>query len=224
MFLVGLTGGIASGKSTVAYELHKLGVVVLDADVIARQVVEPGKKAWKKISKAFPEAIKDSGEIDREKLGQIIFSDASKRKLLDHITHPEIYKTMFWEAVTLLLKGEKFIVLDLPLLFESGVVLDYLHKIIVVTCNEEQQIERLCHRNALNKEDALRRIKAQMPLEEKCKKAQFIINNSGSLSETKSQAQSIYQVLRQSKQHWKLRFLITGWTVMVTLVIVWLLI
>ncbi|XP_023225837.1 dephospho-CoA kinase domain-containing protein-like [Centruroides sculpturatus] len=111
MFLVGLTGGIATGKSTVASMFQEFGIKVIDSDVIARQVVEPGTIAWKKIKNEFgSEVILPDGMIDRQKLGQIIFSNSELRKKLNSITHPEIYKTIFWECLKLFLLGKFYFI------------------------------------------------------------------------------------------------------------------
>jgi len=223
MFLVGITGGIASGKSTVSSIFREYGVKVIDADVLARQVVEPGKKAWKKIKNEFgPSIIGESGEVDRQALGQIIFSDREKRRRLDAITHPEIYKLIFWIVFKCFLKGHQFVILDLPLLFESGAMVDYIYKVIVVTCDEEQQLLRLIERNSLCKEDGVKRIKAQMPLEEKCKRAHFVIDNSKSEAELRAQVEDVYRVLRHSRYHWRLRLMIIGWLITVALTALWL--
>jgi len=134
MFIVGLTGGIGTGKSTVAKIFMEYGVPVIDADVIAREVVEPGKPAWIKIRNEFgDEVFLDDGQINRAKLGEIIFSDVEKRKLLNQITHPYIHRTIIWKVIKSFFWGHQFVVADLPLLYETGTFLDYLHKIIVVS-------------------------------------------------------------------------------------------
>ncbi|XP_016327489.1 dephospho-CoA kinase domain-containing protein-like [Sinocyclocheilus anshuiensis] len=120
MFLVGLTGGIASGKSTASSQLKELGCPVIDADVVARKVVEPQSPAYRLIVQHFgQEILLDNGEIDRQKLGQIIFSSPKKRRLLNSITHPEIHKEMFKQILLYFIKGYRYVVLDVPLLFET---------------------------------------------------------------------------------------------------------
>ncbi|EEB12099.1 Dephospho-CoA kinase, putative [Pediculus humanus corporis] len=185
MFFVGLTGGIASGKSTVTKLFIDNNVPVIDADTIARQVVEPGKKAWKKLKKEFGEDIffKD-GTLNRALLGKIIFENVEKRKKLNYITHPEIIKQMIISAVKLGFQGHPFVVLDIPLLFETGELVQLMHKIIVVSCTEKLQIERLCMRNNLTEEEAKLRISSQMSLDEKCQRADYVIDNSSSFEET----------------------------------------
>lgn len=202
MFLVGLTGGIATGKSTVSSMMKDMGVPVVDADLIARQIVEPGKRAWKKIREVFgDEVFLDSGEIDRTKLGAIVFSDAQKRRALNKITHPDIYSEIRGQVLKHLLRGEQFVVLDLPLLYESNKVSNYLYKTIVVSCDDEMQLERLLDRNQYTEKEAIARIEAQMPLERKCLLADIIIENSGSIAETRKQVEGIIKLLRSSKHH-----------------------
>lgn len=209
MFLVGLTGGIATGKSTVAVVFREHGIPVIDADQIARKVVEPGKPAWHKIKKEFgPEVFLESKELDRSKLGDLIFNDIEKRKKLNAITHPEIYKEIYWQTIKYFLQGHAFIVLDLPLLFETGHMLNYLHKIIVVTCDEGLQLERLRERTGFTEAKAKLRIAAQMPLEKKTEMANFVIENSYGKDNTREQTIQVIKVLRCSRQHLKLRFLI----------------
>ncbi|XP_045616933.2 dephospho-CoA kinase [Procambarus clarkii] len=223
MFLVGLTGGIATGKSAVSAMIHGMGIPVVDADLIARQIVEPGKKAWKKIRAAFgDEVFLDSGEIDREKLSKVVFSDAEKRKTINKITHPEIYSEIRRQVFRFLLKGENFVVLDLPLLYESNKVTPYLYKTIVVACDDEVQLERLMARNQYTEKEAISRIEAQMPLEKKCSMADIIIENSGSLEATRKQVVDIVNLLRSSKQHIYNR-LYAGGFVAATLIIVYVL-
>ncbi|XP_063223906.1 dephospho-CoA kinase [Bacillus rossius redtenbacheri] len=208
MFIVGLTGGIGTGKSTVAEVFREYGIPVLDADVMARKVVEPGKKAWHKIKKEFgDEVFTADGSLNREALGELIFKDVEKRRKLNAITHPEIYNELFWAAVKCFFQGHQFIVMDLPLLFESGSMLDYLHKIIVVTCEVDLQLQRLMDRNSMSESRAKLRIAAQMPLETKCERAHFVVENSGTVDDTRQQVVRIISLLRSSRAHWKLRAL-----------------
>ncbi|KAK3853348.1 hypothetical protein Pcinc_036790 [Petrolisthes cinctipes] len=182
--------------------IHSLGVPVVDADLIARQIVEPGKKAWKKIRAAFGDDVfLESGELDREKLGKLIFSDMEKRRMINKITHPEIYREIRSQVFRYLLQGEQFVVLDLPLLYESNKVTSYLYKTIVVSCEDEIQLDRLLTRNQYSEKEAIARIEAQLPLEVKCKMADIIIENSGSIDNTRNQVEGIIKLLRSSKQH-----------------------
>jgi len=207
MFLVGLTGGIATGKSTVSSAFREYGVAVLDADVIARKVVEPGRPAWKKIKKEFgDEVFLPNGTLNRQRLGEIIFANQEKRRILNKITHPQVYKEMFLQCLALFLKGHRYAVLDLPLLYESGYMVPFVNKIVVVKCRPEQQLQRLMDRNLFTAQEALSRINAQMSLEEKCRRADFVIDNSRSVEDTETQVRRTVEDLSQSWAHWKLRF------------------
>ncbi|KAK6634897.1 hypothetical protein RUM44_000144 [Polyplax serrata] len=211
MFFVGLTGGIASGKSTVTKMFIDSGLPVIDADTIARKVVEPGRKAWKEIRKEFGDAIfHEDGTLNRQKLGNIIFQDVEKRKRLTLITHPEIMREMIISAIKLGCHGHPFIILDIPLLFESGELVRLMHKIIVVNCNENLQIERLLSRNNLTMKAAKLRLSSQIPLDEKCQKADYVIDNSCTLDETREQVNKIIEDLKRSKYHLKIRFYAIG--------------
>ncbi|XP_071957286.1 dephospho-CoA kinase domain-containing protein-like [Antedon mediterranea] len=202
MFLVGLTGGIASGKSTVSTMLAKFGCPIIDADVIARQVVEPNTPAWRLIVKHFGhEFLLADRTIDRPKLAACIFGDEKKRKLLNSCTHPFIQKEMMWQVFVNFIKGHQFVILDIPLLLEGSKLLKYIHRVVVVYCNGTTQIQRLMQRNNLSEEDALKRIKSQMNLEEKKQMADFVIENSYGLEETKQQVERLLCNLRHSKAH-----------------------
>ncbi|KAL5280460.1 dcakd.2 family protein [Megaselia abdita] len=206
MFLVAITGGIASGKTTVSNVFKENGITVIDADSIARQIVEPGKPAWKKIKEVFPEVIDGNGELNRDALGKLIFNDIEKRRILNQITHPEIHRRIFLDICKNFVCGTNYVILDLPLLFETGIFLGFIHKIICVNCDQEEQINRLIARNSLSFEDAEKRVKSQMPLEEKCEKSHFVIDNSGSTESTRIEAEKILEVLNDCRQHWWIRF------------------
>ncbi|XP_054712669.1 dephospho-CoA kinase domain-containing protein-like [Uloborus diversus] len=208
MFLVGLTGGISTGKSSVALMLRSMGVEVIDADIVAREVVEPQKRAWRRIRKEFGDAVfHTDGSLNRKAMAAVIFAEPDKRKLLNSITHPEIYKSIFWKCLKLFFSGHQFAVIDLPLLFESGQMVKYLHKTIVVACEPHQQIERLMNRDKLSESEALARINAQMPLQDKIKLADFVIYNNDSEDLTKNQIQSVVSQLRNFKTHWRNRII-----------------
>ncbi|KAK0167372.1 hypothetical protein PV327_004779 [Microctonus hyperodae] len=211
MFLVGLTGGIATGKSTVGNIIREHGIPIIDADIAARIVVEPGKPAWHKIRKEFgDEVFTDDKQLDRTKLGEIIFNNVEKRRILNSITHTDIYKEMCWQAFKYCLRGYPFVVMDLPLLFETGNMTNYMHKIIVVVCDEEIQLERLMKRSGYSETKAKLRIAAQMPQEQKMEQANFLIENSGSLEDLRNQTIRVINVLQSSNYHWKLRFMIAS--------------
>jgi dephospho-CoA kinase len=189
--MIGLTGGIASGKSTVAKMLRELEIPVIDADQIAREVVEVGEEAYLEIVKEFGEEIlQEDRTIDRGKLGSIVFHNKEKRQLLNSIVHPAVRKKMLMQKEQYIRNGENTIVLDIPLLFESNLT-HLVDKIIVVYVDEHIQLQRLMERNSLSKEEAEARMKAQMPLIEKVSKADAVINNNGTIEETKQQLLNI---------------------------------
>ncbi|WP_270571678.1 dephospho-CoA kinase [Bacillus glycinifermentans] len=185
--VIGLTGGIASGKSTVAHMFQKRGITVVDADVIAKEAVEKGMPAYRKIAETFGAGVLlDNGGIDRKKLGELVFQNEDKRMQLNAIVHPEVRKTMIKERDKAIQAKERFVVLDIPLLYESG--LEHLtDKVLVVWVPKELQLERLMERNSLSEKEALNRIHAQLSLDEKKKKADALIDNSGSLKDTETQ-------------------------------------
>ncbi|KAI8498109.1 hypothetical protein Bbelb_240530 [Branchiostoma belcheri] len=197
MLLVGLTGSIATGKSTVSAMFKQLGVPVVDADQIAKDVVEPGMPTLKKIVAHFgPEILQEDGRLDRDRLGRIIFSDRQQRKVLNSLTHPAIHREMVWQVIKLFCQGHKYAILDIPLLFETGSKLHkYLYSTVVVSCDEETQLERLMARNDYAKEVAQKRMQAQMPLRNKIELADHIIENSGDLQFTKEQVLVLHQRL-----------------------------
>lgn len=185
--VLGLTGGIASGKSTVANMLRDLGIVVIDADVIAREVVEVGEDAYFKIVGAFGRnVLHEDRTINRAKLGEIIFNNEQKRKVLNSIVHPAVREKINRLKNEYIEKQEKVIVLDIPLLFESK--LTYLvEKVILVYVDREIQIKRLMDRNQLSLEEAEARINSQLPLTEKIPLADAVLYNNGPIAETKEQ-------------------------------------
>jgi dephospho-CoA kinase len=185
--VIGLTGGIASGKSTVSNMLKEMDITVIDADVEARLAVEKGEPAYQKIIAEFGDDILlDTEEIDRVKLGSIIFHDAEKRQLLNGIVHPEVRNRMNNQVEAAKLRGEQVMVLDIPLLFESNLT-HMVEKTILVYVDRDIQLNRLMERNDLSLEDAEARISSQMPLSDKVALADAVINNNGSISETKKQ-------------------------------------
>jgi dephospho-CoA kinase len=188
---IGLTGGIASGKSTVSSMFREMGIPVVDADVIARLVVEPGQETYNEIVQSFGEGILyQDRTINREALGSIVFHNDDKRKVLNNIVHPAVRKRMLEEKEQFITSGCSAVVLDIPLLFESG--LSYMvDKTIVVYVNYENQLNRLMNRNQLSKTEALTRMQSQMPLEEKKALADEVIDNNGTIQESKLQLQKI---------------------------------
>ncbi|MGG3987559.1 dephospho-CoA kinase [Bacillus smithii] len=192
--IIGLTGGIASGKSTVSSLLKEKGFTVIDADVAARIVVQPREEAYKKIVETFgKDILLENGEINRPKLGDLVFRDEQKRLQLNAIVHPAVRKQMLLEKEQAIRNGKQTIFLDIPLLFESGLTW-MVDKTIVVYVDENIQLQRLMKRNGLDKEAAEIRISAQMPLEEKASKADAVINNNGTITETKKQLEHIIEI------------------------------
>jgi len=211
MFIVAVTGGIATGKSTVSKVFQENGIPVVDADKIAREIVQPGKPCWHKIREVFgDEVFHPTKEINREALGRAIFSDKELRGKLNKITHPVIHRTIFIQVFKYFMTGHPWIVLDLPLLFETGILMEFIHKIITVSCDSETQLQRLMERNEYSAEDAKKRIDSQMPLEKKCEQSHFVIDNSGSIEETEKAAMSILHLMNDSKHHWRNRLTLIG--------------
>ncbi|WHY65937.1 dephospho-CoA kinase [Neobacillus sp. SuZ13] len=185
--VIGLTGGIASGKSTVSNFFKEMNITVVDADIEARLAVTKGETAYFKILAEFGEDILlADGEIDRPKLGSIIFHQVEKRQVLNDIVHPEVRRRMKDKVETAKKNGEEVVVLDIPLLFESK--LTYMvDKTLLVFVDNETQLKRLIARNNLSVEDAEARIHSQMPLSDKLRLADAVINNNGSVEDTKKQ-------------------------------------
>lgn len=193
MRVVGLTGGIASGKSTVSKLLRQLGAVVVDTDVIAREVVKPGKPAWQDIVAWFGSGILlPGGDIDRAKLGELVFRDEKARKQLESITHPRIQKTALQALDKARQAGERVAVMDVPLLFEVG--WDKLvDEVWVVYVDPATQLGRLMKRDGLEDEQAKARMDAQMNLKEKARLADVVIDNSKDPDNTERQVREAWQ-------------------------------
>lgn len=184
---IGLTGGIASGKSTVSQMFKEAGIVVIDADVIARKVVEVGEEAYEQIVQSFgKDILLPDKSIDRPKLGSVIFFSEEKRLLLNSIVHPAVRKQMLKEKEDYIHNGEETIILDIPLLFESKLTA-LVDRTLLVYVDYETQLARLMNRNNLSKEEAEARIQSQMPLKEKIQLADSVIDNNGTIESTKNQ-------------------------------------
>jgi dephospho-CoA kinase len=197
--IVGLTGGIATGKSVVADELRRLGAHIIDADKIAREVVEPGKPAYDEIVKEFGTGVLEpGGALDRKALGRIVFSDPAALEKLGSITHPRIRERIKEEARRLSAQGDSIIVLDVALLIETGVKYE-VEKIIVVFAEKEQQIQRLMDRDGLSRLEAEKRVSIQMDIKEKLKYADYVIDNSGAKDWTIEQTRALYNELEGLK-------------------------
>jgi dephospho-CoA kinase len=190
--IIGLTGGIASGKSTVSKMLNEKGYTIIDADLAARMVVEVDQPAYLAIVEEFGEHILHDHDstINREKLGQIIFNSEEKRKKLNGIVHPAVRSMMLAHKDEAILAGKNTVFMDIPLLFESNLTW-MVDRTVVVYVNEETQLSRLMERNNFNHEDASSRIASQFPLKDKASLADAIIDNNGSLHETKQQLDAL---------------------------------
>ena len=193
---VGLTGGIASGKSTVSGMFRELGVPVIDADVIAREVVAPGSRALEAIVDAFgEEVLTEEKSLNRARLGDIVFSDPAKKKVLEGILHPEIIAEQDRRLKGLEREGRAPVaIVDAAVMIESGSWKRF-DSLVVVDCDESQQIGRLRLRNGMNEEEAVRRVNAQMPLSEKVKYADHVIDNRGSIDDTRKQVEELMKLL-----------------------------
>jgi len=185
--IIGLTGSIASGKSTVAKMMTALGLPIVDADIVARDVVEPGTETLALIAKNFGnDILLEDGTLNRSKLGDIIFHEPAKRKILNDIMHPAIRQEMLRQRDAYLEAGQKHVVMDIPLLFESKLQ-HFVERILVVSVSEEVQLRRLMERNQLSKEDALARMHSQLPMSVKEKSAHAVIYNNENLQQTEEQ-------------------------------------
>ncbi|MQR95314.1 dephospho-CoA kinase [Fictibacillus phosphorivorans] len=181
--IIGLTGGIATGKSTVSNIIKSQGIPVVDADIISREVVMPEKEAYEKIVACFGNQIlNDDKTINRAALGEIIFNDSEKRTMLNEIVHPAVRKEMKRQADLYQRSGESLVVMDIPLLFESNLT-HMVDRTWLVYAAPELQLQRLINRNHFSEKQALSRIHSQMPITEKKELADVIIMNNGSLAE-----------------------------------------
>lgn len=195
MQIIGLTGGIASGKSTVSSMLREMGAQVIDADEIARQVVEPGSPALAEIARRFPGVIGTDGRLDRARLADRIFADPSERSALNAIVHPRVHQAFLDKSEAIARAGANTVIYDAALLIENG-----LHRqmdgVILVTATPELQRARLMARSHLSPEQAEARLAAQMPLSQKVPLARWLVANSGDLASTRLQVAKVWQSIR----------------------------
>ena len=195
--VIGLTGGIASGKSTISSMLKELGASIVDADLIARSVVQKGEKAYNEIVQYFGEKIlMPNGEINRKKLGHIVFSDHAKLEKLSSITHPQIINKIKEKVEEYRSEGAKVIVIDAAILIESGLN-SYCDSIWLVSVDKEIQLSRLMERDKFAYIDALNRINAQYSIEEKVQFADVIIDNSKPIEEVKKKIKELWNIIIQ---------------------------
>ncbi len=199
MLKVGLTGGIACGKSYTLKEFQKLGVYGIDLDQVGHLVIEPDRPAYHEVVEAFGREILDSeGLIDRKRLGRIVFSDEEARERLNAIVHPYIFEEEQRRLTALQYPlsnlRPKIVMIDAALMVETGYSKNY-DVLIVVYCKLEVQLRRLLYRDMIPEDEALRRINSQMPLLEKVKYGDYVIENSGKLSNTQDQIRHVYAEL-----------------------------
>lgn len=198
MILVGLTGGLATGKSTVSRLFQQCGAIVLDADILARQVVQPGKPAWRDIVRTFGKGVlRADRTLNREALAKIVFHHAAKLRRLSAIVHPRVAREQARLTREIAKKDPRAVVVyDVPLLFEAG-----LHKrvdrTIVVTADRETQIARLLKRNGFTRTEALRRLRTQMPLTKKVRLADYVLDGTLPFVKLRRQVDRVYQALQQ---------------------------
>lgn len=199
--MVGLTGGIATGKSVVARMLEKLGAHTIDFDVLARRVVEPDEPAWRDIVEYFGEQVlNEDRTINRRMVGDIVFQDSEKRKRLEAFTHPRIRDIFQREAAAIIAEDpDAIVVAVVPLLIENNLQPMFDH-VVVVHVPEAMQIERIIERDRLSREAAVARIGAQMPIDEKIECADTAIDNSGALDQTRLQVVELWNHLRRLRE------------------------
>ena len=189
--VIGLTGSIGTGKSTIANRFRELNIPVVDADKIAREVVEPDTETYRKIVETFGEEIlHEDLTLNRKALGNIVFRDENKRKQLNSIIHPAIRKEMLRQRDEWIEKGKECVVLDIPLLYESKLT-HFVDKVIVVYVDEDVQLQRMIERDKSSEEEAKNRIAAQIPVAEKAKMADAVIDNNGSIEDSYKQLEEI---------------------------------
>ena len=194
MLLVGLTGGIGSGKSTVARLLEKRGAVVFDADLLAREAVEPGTPGHAAVIERFgADVLAPGGELDREALASIVFADPSARRDLEEIVHPEV-RRLFAEGSEAYRDTDRVVVFSAPLLVETGMHTAF-ETLVVVSATVATQIERLMRQRGMSESSIRARIEAQAPLEDKAAVADFLVDNEGTLDELESQVDRLWNDL-----------------------------
>lgn len=195
MILIGLTGGIASGKSTISKMLKELGAEVIDADLVAREVIQPRSAAWREMVEAFGKGIlNDDRTINRRRLGSLVFPDPKAVERLNAITHPRILKRIQERVEEARRRGVRVLVIDAPLLIEAGMV-PMVDEVWVVKVDPDTQITRLMARDHFTFQEALNRLNSQMPLEEKLKYAHRVIDNKGTPEETRAEVTRIWNDL-----------------------------
>jgi dephospho-CoA kinase len=201
VMLLAVTGGIATGKSTVSRILGELGAPLIDFDLLARQVVEPVKPAWKEIVEYFgKEVVQADGQIDRKRLSEIVFQDVEKRKKLEGITHPRIFEEFDRQVKEIASRDPDAIIqAGIPLLIELNLQ-NRFDQVLLVYAPQETQIDRSMKRDRISREAAKNILKAQMPIDEKLRLADFVIHNEGSREDTRKQVEAVWQELKKMQK------------------------
>jgi dephospho-CoA kinase len=201
LLILGVTGGIASGKTTVADMLAELGAPIIDFDLLARQVVGPDKPGFREIVDYFgDQVIGKDGSLDRKRLSGIVFHDPAKRKVLEGITHPRIVAA-FVRQVRQTAENDPHGIVQavIPLLFEVN-LRHLVHKVLLVYVSPDKQVERLTRRDSISQEEARRILKAQMPIDQKVAKADFVIHNEGNVNETRREVNALWRSLKKGRK------------------------
>lgn len=196
MPLIGLTGGYASGKSLVSGFFADLGAVVIDSDLLAREVVEPGTEGLRRVAERFGQGVlRQDGALDRGKLGEIAFNDPDRLRELEELIHPLIRELLFRRAQEALARDPKTVVVaDVALLFEKGLYRK-MDKTVTVTCGHKQEVERAVKRDAITPDEAAKRIALQWPLDKKAAMSDYVVDNSGPPEETRKQTSKIWKLI-----------------------------
>lgn len=199
MLILGLTGGIGCGKSSLSNIFRNLNISIVDADIISRKIFED-KILLKKVFDCFGQNIKnDDGTLNRKALGRIVFNDEEKLRELNNLTHPRIREEIMSEIDEVRKKGESIVILDAAILVENGFI-EMVDKLLVVTCKQEVQISRIKNRDNCSEQEAISRINSQMSQEEKSKYGDYIIDNSGTITELESKA---HKFIEYMKENWR---------------------
>jgi dephospho-CoA kinase len=196
VLVVGLTGGIASGKTVVAKMLGSLGATLIDADAISRELVEPGSPSWKAIVDRFGAAILErDSRISRKRLGEIVFRDSHARAWINELLHPRILGHIRRRVAEIEEKNPRcLVIVEAALLVEAGAHRDF-DRLVVTLVSERTQLARLMNRDGITEEEAGLRLEAQLPIKEKAKVADYVIDNDGSLDDTRRQVEGLYRAL-----------------------------
>ncbi len=197
--IIGLTGGIASGKSTVAKILRELGAPIVDADQVARDVVEPGTPALEEIVARFgPEVVDADGRLERKRLGDIVFADDDARAALNAIIHPRIAAASQQRIAALAAAGEPIVVYEAALIVENKLT-SWMEALIVVSVSRDVQVQRLMARDGIDAIAAEARLAAQLPLEDKVAVADYVVDNSGTLEQTRAQVERLWARIKNGE-------------------------